>query len=175
MVKDVWHKLEEGEFNKNGSLYEYIIEQNKNLPLDEKNMRVRIIKSYPKVKSVTTRYDPTIEVEGDADCYVPSYLGYNPKYLRSILSPIMIIFVSVYVILVLGFGIDLIKNMDITSIGKVTLPSFVPVGLSYLVKGLMIVWIIFVLTVPVLYHTIQRWKLYFRLKKEGLEYNQING
>lgn len=172
MAKNVWHKIEKGSFDKKGKSYDYVIEQNKNTPLDKGGARVRIIKSYPKVKAIRTRYEPHIEVDGEEGAYVPSYFGYNPKGLRSFIVPILLIFITVWTFMLLFFNINIVGNVT-SHIPSISMPSGLSIIISWFLKFAIIGVIIFLLVLPTFIKTIKKWKLYYILKNKGLEYNKI--
>jgi len=170
MVRAVWHKVSSGSFEKDGQKHDYVVEQNKNLPV-KNNTRLRIIKTKPEVKAIRTRYEPHIEIDGEQDAYVPCYFGYNPKQLRSIIPFLMVGFISVWSTFQLLLGIDIVSSI---------IPSGVNLGIpfnpiiSYLLRIVLLALILFYLCLPVMVRTFEKFKLYFLLKRKGLKYSEVH-
>jgi hypothetical protein len=182
MAKDVWHKVENGAFEKDGKEYKFVIERNKNKPINtkSKNVRMRIVQEKPVVRRVRTRFDPVIQAEGDQDAVVPTYIGYDLKHLKP--GPIsLIIFTSMPFILIDSFffegralaGVSALlgRSLSVLKFGP-TIPGFLARG-GVIVFGLAAVF--GVVYIPFLFRYFKKRKLYYKVKKEGISYTDMHG
>jgi len=171
MSKDVWHKVEEGNFEKQGKEYNYVIEQNKNIPLEKDGIRVRIIKHKPVIKTITTRYEPHVEVTGDKDAFVPSYFGYDMKNLirwkQIVILDILMLLCVFTVFFDKQFSNFMIKINPIITISQVISRFIV-----YTLMLCLVLYFIFVFIVPLHVKVFEKLKIHKKLKKYGLSYKQ---
>lgn len=168
-MKDVWHKVDSGELTRDGKDYEYVIEQNKNEPI-ETSARLRITKVKPTVQRIRTRYEPHVDIVGDAGAVVPSYFGYDVKRLANMLTPIL--FGSVFVMMVDGFFLN---NFLLSLIPKLSsTPSAATqniIGFAFKLFAFVTMMAFFI--IPVMVRWVHQRKLKKELLKDGLPYAAI--
>lgn len=173
-AKKIFHKVEEGTFEKDKKEYKYVIEQDKNLPL-EKSARVRITKVTPVVDKIRTRYEPHVEVDGDAGAFVPSYFGYDPKRLKfGMIMFSILTFMMVELTTSLMFGFSTI--IWIMSFIPKTGPTMSAMQSKIFSEGTKILFLaaaFFIMWLPSLIRGIQSRIFARKLKKEGLSYEEM--
>lgn len=172
MLNKKYKKLDEGTFTKDDMDYSYVIEQDNTQTLPN-NVRVRITKVKPKIKAVRTRYEPHIEVEGERNAYVPAYFGYDPKRLRDWKYLVIMVFLGIWLTFLLMFNIDLTKNLAQT-IPTISFSPWLATTVNIGLKLFFTIFFIFTLLIPSIIRNIQGFRMYFKLKKVGLDFDQIN-
>ena len=112
MEKDSYKKLGEGVIEKPGKLYKYILELKDDLPVNEKNIRLKITEEKPEVKKIRTRYDPEIEIFGNKNSYVNANLGYSIKEIKNTMKLFWVFTLSPLIIPVLVFMLFAIDKIS---------------------------------------------------------------
>lgn len=180
MAKEVWHRVDSGSFEKQGKEYKYVVEQDKNKPINtsSKNVRMRIIKEKPVVRRIRTRYDPTISVIGDEGAVAPAFFGFDMKVLKPSIFTFAIfnyvLFFTVDFIFFKG-AYNLALFALIPSISFGFMPSISSEAVSWFAKIAMVATVLLILYIPFIYRFFQKWKLYKKLKKEGIDYVDMHG